>query len=200
MIKYLNHRNVLLLCLALGLVVFRLFLLQPSMNPVANFSPMGAIMLLAGIYLRKPYIPYGFSLFVLFLSDIIVSQAIYPQLSQGLLYKGWYWNYAGLLSIVWIGKCVSPSRVKALPFFLSVAAGTVFYFIISNFGVWLGGGVNVQTGVPFEKNWSGLMECYLLAIPFIRNFFFGTLVYGSIGVLAVEYIFKKMVSLQPSSM
>ena len=40
----------------------------------------------------------------------------------------------------------------------------VLFFIVSNFGTWALGG-----GVRYPITWAGLVECYVMAIPFFRN-------------------------------
>lgn len=38
----------------------------------------------------------------------------------------------------------------------------VLFFIVSNFGTW-------ALGATYAKSWAGLVECYVMAIPFFRN-------------------------------
>ena len=38
----------------------------------------------------------------------------------------------------------------------------IVFFIVSNFGVW-------AFGATYPKTWAGLAECYVMAIPFLRN-------------------------------
>ena len=67
--------------------------------------------------------------------------------------------------------------------------GSFIFFIISNFGVWAMGSPGVYD-IPYEKNLSGLLQCYILAIPFFGNTFLSTLIFSYIG-LSSEYFFKK---------
>jgi hypothetical protein len=41
-------------------------------------------------------------------------------------------------------------------------SSSVFFFVVTNFGVWLTSGMYVH-------NWSGIVSCYTLALPFFRN-------------------------------
>ncbi len=57
--------------------------------------------------------------------------------------------------------------------FLGVFSGCLVFYIISNFGVWSLGG--------YGYNFSGLLNCYILAIPFfgytlISSLFFSTII------------------------
>ena len=55
--------------------------------------------------------------------------------------------------------------------------GSLIFFIISNFGVWVLGSPGVLD-LPYEKNLNGLVECYILAIPFFGNTFLSTLIFS----------------------
>lgn len=60
---------------------------------------------------------------------------------------------------------------------------TVLFFLITNFGVWFFGDL-------YNHSSAGLVECYLAGLPFAINDFLGTLLYGSIGMLAIQRVFQ----------
>jgi len=41
-------------------------------------------------------------------------------------------------------------------------ASSLFFFAVTNFAVWVSGGMYAHT-------WSGLIKCYIMALPFFRN-------------------------------
>jgi hypothetical protein len=45
----------------------------------------------------------------------------------------------------------------------------LFFFVYTNFGVWL-------TGTMYEHTWAGLVDCYIMALPFYRMNLIGNLV------------------------
>ncbi len=45
------------------------------------------------------------------------------------------------------------------------------FFVITNFAVWM-------TGALYPKTLSGLLECYIMALPFLQNTVFGDLFYS----------------------
>ena len=49
--------------------------------------------------------------------------------------------------------------------------GSVIFFMISNFGVWI-------VGDLYERNIDGLIKCYFMAIPFFKNTFLSTLIFS----------------------
>ena len=55
--------------------------------------------------------------------------------------------------------------------------GSLIFFIISNFGVWALGSPGVYD-IVYEKNLNGLVECYILAIPFFGNTFLSTVIFA----------------------
>jgi len=52
-------------------------------------------------------------------------------------------------------------------------AGTPAFFLISNFGVWLGGRL-------YPPTWVGLITCYAAALPFYRNSLLSSVVYTAV--------------------
>lgn len=60
----------------------------------------------------------------------------------------------------------------------SALAGSAAFFVWTNFGVWLAGGLYPQTS-------AGLAQCYMAALPFFRNSLLGNLAFG--GALFAAY-------------
>ena len=56
-------------------------------------------------------------------------------------------------------------------------AGSLIFFLVSNFGVWALGSFGVND-LPYEKSLTGLIECYILAIPFFGNTFLSTIIFA----------------------
>ena len=62
--------------------------------------------------------------------------------------------------------------------FLGVSSAAILFFIVSNFGVWVLGG--------YGYTMTGLINCYILAIPF----FWGTLSSTIIYAIIIEFAYK----------
>ena len=60
-------------------------------------------------------------------------------------------------------------------------AGSLVFFIISNFGVWALGSPGIND-IPYDRNLNGLIECYILAIPFFGNTFISTLIFSYLAI------------------
>ena len=97
------------------------------------------------------------------LSDLVFgfhSSIIFVYLSVGLIALMGYW--------------LNSKRSLVRTTFLLMASSLLF-FIITNFGVWV-----VSSCSFYPKTISGLMLCYLDAIPFLANDVMGTLAYGTL--------------------
>jgi len=96
--------------------------------------------------------------------------------------------YGSFILITGIGyllhKKVTPVKVG-----LGSLTGSVLFFIITNFGVWV-------TSPMYEKNIGGLLKSYMMGLPFFRNTLFGDLFYNAIffvGYILLLHISKQIV-------
>jgi hypothetical protein len=84
------------------------------------------------------------------------------------------------LAFALIGLAARWMAEKPLSARIGVVVGApVAFFLISNFGVWLGGGL-------YPHTLSGLGDCYALALPFFRGTLFGDWLFAGAGMLALE--------------
>lgn len=140
-----------------------------------NFSPIAAMALFGGVYFNKKYaliIP----LIVLFISDIFLGfHSTIP------------FVYGSFLITGFIGLWLKNHRD-----FKSILTGTllssVLFFLITNFGVWLAGSL-------YQKNITGLIQSYIMAIPFFRYSLIGDLFYTGIFFGSYQAIFSKRIKL-----
>jgi hypothetical protein len=61
--------------------------------------------------------------------------------------------------------------------------GSLIFYLISNFGVWI-------LSDLYEKNFSGLVTCYFLAVPFFKNTLFSTLIFSYSAFFGYKYLNK----------
>jgi hypothetical protein len=78
--------------------------------------------------------------------------------------------YVSLFLIVLIFFKIS-KKMNYKNLFIFSFFGSVIFFLISNFGVWLVGNL-------YERNINGLIECYFMAIPFFKNTIISTLIFS----------------------
>lgn len=168
-----------------------------SVDTSMNFSPIGAMALFAGTYFINRSKALITPLIILLVSDVCLMQLVFPEYRSGLLYSGWYWTYGSFFLIVLVGEWLKSGSVFKSVFVGGLLAGGL-HFVITNFGVWIGGSTNVTTGLPFTKDWAGLVECYTLAIPFFRNMLLGNWIFGAILFGAFELAQRKFPALKIS--
>ena len=84
--------------------------------------------------------------------------------------------YIALLLITFVFFRIR-NKINFKNLFIYGFAGSLIFFIISNFGVWALGNPGVLD-VPYERNLNGLIECYILAIPFFGNTFLSTVIFA----------------------
>ncbi len=176
--KQINIRFIVLLVVTLLVGFFRVMSHQLDLGPIANFTPIGAMALFGGVYFKNYSKAYLFPIITLFLSDVILMQVFYPEHSNGLLYKGWYWTYIAFALMVLIGGYIEKLNIKN--FLISAVSAALIHWIVADFGVWLGGGKNMVTGLSYTRDFNGLINCYLLAIPYMKNMLLGNLIFGAI--------------------
>jgi len=131
-----------------------------------NVTPIAAMALFGGVYFNSRITAILVPLTAMYLSDIVLGFFFYD--------FGWFhwfmpFVYGSFAVTVCLGLLI---RRRLTPLTVSGAAlgGSVLFFILTNFGVWLIGGL-------YPKTPAGLFSCYIAAIPFFRNMLVGNAAY-----------------------
>jgi hypothetical protein len=143
--------------LAVLLVVFAAlsrFLPHPD-----NFTPIAAMALFGGVYFGRRYA------FIVPLAAMVVSD-YFIGFHNTILYVYGSFILVGLIGI-WLQKHKSVGWI-----FGATLTGSVLFFVVTNFGVWVTG--------AYPQTFNGLVECYVAAIPFFRNTVLGDLLYVAV--------------------
>ncbi|MBC7616342.1 MAG: hypothetical protein H7202_09770 [Pedobacter sp.] len=165
-----NYRTPVLLLFMLLIIGLRVIApLSPDFKFIANFSGIGAVALFGGAYFKNKVNAFLLPILVLFVSDLGLV------LTMGLdygFYSGWYYTYIAFILMVMVGhliiKQVTPQSVL-----ISGLVGVLIHWIVSDLGVWYGSTVYPQTI-------SGFWACLVAAIPYEKNFLYGTLGYSAL--------------------
>lgn len=121
-----------------------------------NLSPVFGALLYGGAHLkRRDAIWYPVAL--LAASDVVLTTLVYR------MRLGWGQSivWMGFAVVALIGHWLRKHNTVANIGVASIAGPTAF-FIISNFGVWLGSRM-------YPPTLNGLIACYVAAVPFYRN-------------------------------
>ena len=137
-----------------SLIFFR-FLPHPP-----NFTPVIAMAFYLPIFFGMWCIPFVLLAFAI--TDFFIG-------FHSLL----VWTWGGLALISLISK-FSNSILSRL--FLSFVGAVIFY-IISNFGVWFDGSL-------YQYSIEGLIQCYIMALPFFTNTLLSTIIFS----LLIEFV------------
>ena len=126
-----------------------------------NFTPIGAMALFSGAYLRRRAVAFVAPLAAILLSDALIG-----------FYSGMWITYLGVALVVVVGW-LGLSRVSVLRAAGAAFTSSVVFFLVSNFGTWALSGMYAHTA-------SGLAACYVAAIPFYQNTLAGDLFYAGL--------------------
>ena len=153
---------------------FAAFLERVAFDIGSNFELITATMVIASIYLsRKESATMVF--FVLFFSDLILGNS-----------NIFIFTWTGfLLPALLIHKLVKKDGIsqKLLSGILAGASSVGFFFLWTNFGVWL-------TTSMYSKDIFGLLNSYVNAVPFLRNQAMSVLSFVPAGILLTELYFQ----------
>lgn len=145
--------------LAAALIVLAaLARLVPGLPP--NFSPVGAMGLYAGASLGLPAAAL-LSLAALALSDLVLG--FYSPVSMVFV-------YLGMLAGVGAGHLFLQCPLSLTRMLGTATLGAVFFFLLSNFGVWL-------EGLLYPHTFEGLLACFIAALPFFGMTLAGNLLF-----------------------
>ncbi len=135
-----------------------------------NFTPLAAIALFSGFYLGRRY-AIALPLASMLIGDLFIG------------FYDWKLMFAVYGSLVLAGLFASFFRKhKSVETVLASAiSASVIFFILTNWAVW-------QFSPWYEKTFAGLIQCYILALPFFRGTFLGDIFYVAVLFGAYEAI------------
>ena len=142
--------------LAIGLTV--LGAVARLLPHAPNFTPVGSVSLFGGARLR------GWQAWLLPLALMAVTDPLVGGYSVATPFV-----YASFLVSVWLGRYLRGSE-NAVRIGSVCAVSSVQFFLITNFGMWLGTAMYPHTA-------SGLVMCYVNALPFFGRTLAGDLLY-----------------------
>lgn len=186
-VKKINTRTLVLVLFILVIGLFRS--LSEDLGVLANFTPVGAMALFAGVYFKDKWKAYMVPLGILLISDMT-----FNYLSFGtLFYPGMVYVYIAFALMVTLGGFIN--RVSATRVILGSLGVVLIHWIVTDIGVWL-------SGTIFPVTPAGLMQCLIAAIPFEKSFLIGTLLYSAVmfgGYELLGYRFPRLKLQQQSA-
>ena len=142
---------ILPICLILALSFTRL-IAHPS-----NFTPVLALGIFSGFYFRNFILSFFIVISEMFIGDLFLG-----------FHNTMIFTYSSLAVAVLIGLFLKNFNISEV--ILSGLTSSIAFFVVTNFGACL-------TLDMYEKNFTGLIQSYVLAIPFFHNTLLSTFLY-----------------------
>jgi len=143
-----------------------------------NFSPVFGALLFGGAHLKNRdsvWFPVG----LLAVSDVILTTQVYHMKLNWAEVVTWI----GFATVALIGRLLR-TKLSTLRVLAAALAGPTAFFLISNFGVWLGWRM-------YPATWQGLAACYVAALPFYRNSLVSSVLFTGVLFGAHEFYRRK---------
>jgi len=154
--------NMLAYLFVLLAIASRFAILKMDPHPWM-FTPVTASLLFFGA--RGPRRQWWIPVALFALADVVLTKFVYSYPFLWDNFITWAW-YAGVL---WLGTRLR-GNARPFPLMGSAMAGSVSFFIVSNFGVW-------ASTTMYSRTVEGLLTCYAMAIPFFRKAIAGDLLF-----------------------
>ena len=133
-----------------------------------NFTALGAIAVFGGSVVKDKKLAFLLPLGALILSDVCLQLFT---TTKGFYGTSQAFVYGAFMIITLLATFIKKTSVANVAF-AAVWSGLIF-FIISNLGVWI-------NSTTYPQSFAGLGACFLAAIPFYKNEFFGNFLLNSI--------------------
>jgi hypothetical protein len=145
-----------------------------------NVTPLAAVALFGGATIERRWAALLVPLLALALSDLLLHVTYLAgwQPNWGF-YQGQWVVYACFVLTACLGFLIRRRR-NLLAITLATVAGSLVFFVVTNFAVW-------ASGLMYPKSTAGLWHCYAMALPFFRNSLVGDITCSLLmfGALAV---------------
>ncbi|MEO7478279.1 MAG: DUF6580 family putative transport protein [Lysobacteraceae bacterium] len=162
---------------AIGPIVVAVMILLAALSRLLphppNFSPIEAVALFGGAYFAKRAWAIVVPLVAMAISDVVLG------LVNGGIYLDYFLNahfvsiYACIVLCTVLGF-VLRGRVNGLRVLASSLAGSMVFFVVTNFAVWLSADPLVSATC------SNLGSCYVAGLPFFQWTLLGTMFYSAL--------------------
>ena len=165
---YKKYQFYLLPILLIFVLSFSRLIPHPS-----NFTPIIATGIFAGFYFKQFYLSLFIVIFSMFIGDLFLG-----------FHSTMFFTYISLSAAVVVGFFIKDLKFNKILY--SGLSSSIIFYIITNFGVWF-------STALYEKSLTGLMQSYIMAIPFFHNTLISTLIYLAVFKLVFDLSIKKKI-------
>jgi len=175
-----------------NIIIATLLILAAAISRVVmypnNFSPIIGMALFSGAIVSNRKLAFAMPLFAMFISDLLFE---FLNVAPGFWGWGQLVGYGILALITVFAFTLKKINVKNLV--LYALASSVIFFLLSNLSFFL---IDNPVYHTYAQSGSGLIECYIAALPFFRTSLIADLVYT--GVLFGGYQLYQSLSMRNS--
>ena len=150
-----ENRNILKQLIPLTIIILGAALMRIVPN-IPNVTAITALALFSGATLRG-WKSFTVPLTAMFLSDMVIG-----------FHSTMLFVYGSFIVITFLGHVLH--KYTAFKLLAITTISSVLFFLITNFGVWL-------TSEMYSKDSIGLIQAYVMGLPFLRNTFIGDVLY-----------------------
>ena len=145
----------------------------------ANFTPILGMAVFAGTVFDRKIFSFLIPLLAMILSDLFLG-----------FHSGIVIIYFAICLNVAIGIYFI-NKISYFKIFVSLVSGSLVFFIITNFAVWVSSGM-------YTYSLEGLLTCYTKALPFLQNTIISTILYG-VGAFFIFELSNKYLVFRPKN-
>ena len=145
----------------------------------ANFTPILGMAVFAGTVFDKKIFSFLIPLLAMILSDLFL-------------------GFHSDIVIIYFAICLNVAigiyfinKISYFKIFVSLVSGSLVFFIITNFAVWVSSGM-------YTYSLEGLLTCYTMALPFLQNTIISTILYG-VGAFFIFELSNKYLVFRPKN-
>ena len=179
---------VLMAMIAFAVGVRLLIHFVPGILPY-NFTPVEAIALFGGAYFADRRLALIVPVAAMLIADTIIGASLTSE-----EFASWYplvpVIYGCILASTFLGFTLR-GKVSALRVGACAVAGSLLFFAVVSFAEWMIGDT--------EYCRAGIVPCYVAAIPFLKNWLVGTLVWSAIVFGGFELMRKRWLILDATA-
>jgi len=154
----------------LSLIIIAAVSLRMLLTDFPNVAPITALALFVGIFFEKKYLAFIIPAIVMLASDFFIG------------FHSTMWAVYGAFGLIALLGIYMQNKINIISMIGASLGASLLFFAITNFAVW-------TTGAWYPATFSGLIECYVAAIPFFGKTIISDLLFT--GVFVGGFLFAQ---------
>ncbi|KKP87140.1 MAG: hypothetical protein UR89_C0006G0016 [Candidatus Roizmanbacteria bacterium GW2011_GWA2_35_8] len=165
-----ENRKILNRKLLANILIILLAVFARLIPHAPNFTPIGGLAIFSGSHFKSK-LAILIPLLSMIVSDLFLG-----------FHKTIPYVYLSFIAIYFLGRLIKNEITFNKTIIVSLSSSMLF-FLVTNFGVWI-------TGSIYQKSIFGLMQSYIMGLPFLRNTLISDLFYSLTFIYGYKYFFS----------